>query len=56
MYTPAGRQMLAPVAPVLEMSPMEKALYLKKGAPGRSSKVGGCLNEGRGTGMVAGRP
>ncbi|GAB4816646.1 hypothetical protein N2152v2_003692 [Parachlorella kessleri] len=39
VYTSAGRQMLAPVAPVLEMSPMEKALYLKKGAPGRSNKV-----------------
>lgn len=39
VYTPAGRQLLAPVASALEMSPAEKALYLKKSQGGRSTKV-----------------
>lgn len=37
--TPAGRQLLAPVAAVLELSPAEKALYLRRGPAGRAGRV-----------------
>jgi hypothetical protein len=41
LYTPAGRQALAPLAAALEMAPQERALYLRR-QPGTkaSSKVG----------------
>ena len=45
LYTPAGRQALAPVAAALEMAPQERALYLRRQpgtkASAKVSAVGG---------------
>lgn len=37
LYTPAGRQALAPVVSALEMAPQERALYLRRGPPGKAA-------------------
>lgn len=37
LYTPAGRQALAPVASALEMAPQERALYLRRGPIGKAA-------------------
>lgn len=37
LYTPAGRQALAPIGAALEMAPQERALYLRRGPPGKAA-------------------
>ena len=50
-YTPAGRQALAPVAAALEMSPQERALYLRRQPASKAtSKVGVEVGVGAGAG------
>ena len=39
VYTPAGRQLLGPLAAGLEISPQERSFYLKQGPAGRSKIV-----------------
>jgi len=46
LYTPAGRQALAPVAAALDMAPQERALYLRRGPVGKAAaKVGNVVQE-----------
>ncbi|PRW59064.1 HASTY 1-like isoform X1 isoform B [Chlorella sorokiniana] len=37
LYTPAGRQALAPIGSALEMAPQERALYLRRGPVGKAA-------------------
>jgi hypothetical protein len=37
LYSPAGRAALGPVSAALDMAPQERALYLRRGPPGKAA-------------------